>query len=245
MSVIVKGGGGSTAKELVNSTGAKLADLEKKGSGKVSVVGGLGNTPPEKVLQGSIYSDESGVRRTGTMEDITPELNTQSDLIKEIRAMLVGRVTEANATPEDILKGKKAYVGEKLVTGVLEKGIELLGGYPKMSTGSFTVTNSANNFTLNHELGETPKLIIVYASAEDLDKSMTANAYYFMIGTPQKWGGLFKPNGGSYLSCSATGAKSNETENSLNIKTTGLGSSGQSLTIYWKSGVTYNWIAFA
>ena len=245
MSVIVKGGGGSTAKELVNATGTKLADLEKKGAGKVSVVGGLGNTPPEKVLQGSIYSDESGVRRTGTMEDISPDLNTQSDLIKEIRAMLVGRVTEANAKPEDILKGKKAYVGEKLITGVLEKGIELLGGYPKMSTGSFAVTNSANNFTLNHELGETPKLIIVYVSAEDLDKSMAANAYYFMIGTPERWGGVFKPQGGSYLSCSATGAKSNETANSLNIKTTGLGSSGQSLTIYWKSGVTYNWVAFA
>lgn len=114
-----------------------------------------------------------------------------------------------------------------------------------MSTGSFAVTNSANNFTLNHELGETPKLIIVYVSAEDLDKSMAANAYYFMIGTPERWGGVFKPQGGSYLSCSATGAKSNETANSLNIKTTGLGSSGQSLTIYWKSGVTYNWVAFA
>ena len=119
MSVIVKAGGGSIAKELVNATGTKLADLEKAGSGKVKVVGGLGNTPPEKVLQGSIYSDESGVRRTGTMEDITPDLNTQSDLIKEIRAMLVGRVTEANAKPEDILKGKKAYVGEKLVEGTL------------------------------------------------------------------------------------------------------------------------------
>lgn len=113
------GGGAGSAKELVNATGTKLADLEKAGSGKVKVVGGLGNTPPEKVLQGSIYSDESGVRRTGTMEDITPDLNTQSDLIKEIRAMLVGRVTEANATPEDILKGKKAYVGEKLVEGTL------------------------------------------------------------------------------------------------------------------------------
>ena len=119
MSIIVKGGGGSTAKELVNSTGTKLADLEKAGSGKVKVAGGLGNTPPEKVLQGSIYSDESGVRRTGTMEDITPDLNAQSDLIKEIRAMIVGRATEANATPEDILKGKKAYVGGKLVEGTL------------------------------------------------------------------------------------------------------------------------------
>ena len=113
------GGGAGSAKELLNASGSKIADLESRGSGKVSVVGGLGNTPPEKVLQGSIYSDESGVRRTGTMEDITPDLNTQSDLIKEIRAMLVGRVTEANATPEDILKGKKAYVGEKLVEGTL------------------------------------------------------------------------------------------------------------------------------
>ncbi len=113
------GGGAGSAKELLNASGSKIADLESRGSGKVSVIGGLGNTPPEKVLQGSIYSDESGVRRTGTMEDITPDLNAQSDLIKEIRAMLVGRVTEANATPEDILKGKKAYVGEKLIEGTL------------------------------------------------------------------------------------------------------------------------------
>lgn len=166
MSIIVKGGGGSTAKELVNATGTKLADLEKKGAGKVSVVGGLGNTPPEKVLQGSIYSDEGGVRRTGTMEDITPDLTTQSDLIKEIRAMLVGRVTEANATPEDILKGKKAYVGEKLVTGVLE----LLAtgmGYTKQSSGIVTKTTKDGKMTIPHELGVIPKIVVAaYVGSE-------------------------------------------------------------------------------
>ena len=166
MSVIVKAGGGSIAKELVNATGTKLADLEKKGSGKVSVVGGLGNTPPEKVLQGSIYSDESGVRRTGTMEDITPDLTTQSDLIKEIRAMLVGRVTEANAKPEDILKGKKAYVGEKLVTGVLD----LLAtgmGYTKQSSGIVTKTTKDGKMTIPHELGVIPKIVVAaYVGSE-------------------------------------------------------------------------------
>lgn len=71
MSVIVKGGGGSTAKELVNSTGAKLADLEKKGSGKVSVVGGLGGASPADVLSGKTFTSESGVRQTGTFKPNT------------------------------------------------------------------------------------------------------------------------------------------------------------------------------
>lgn len=176
MSVIVKGGGGSTAKELVNATGTKLADLEKAGSGKVKVVGGLGNTPPEKVLQGSIYSDESGVRRTGTMEDITPDLNTQSDLIKEIRAMLVGRVTEANAKPEDILKGKKAYVGEKLVTGVLEKGVDLLKatGLTKICEEKVTFSNVNSVTEIRHSLGVEPKLALFLP---DMTKGLTADSY--------------------------------------------------------------------
>lgn len=160
------GGGAGSAKELLNASGSKIADLESRGSGKVSVVGGLGNTPPEKVLQGSIYSDESGVRRTGTMEDITPDLNTQSDLIKEIRAMLVGRVTEANAKPEDILKGKKAYVGEKLVTGVLD----LLAtgmGYTKQSSGIVTKTTKDGKMTIPHELGVIPKIVVAaYVGSE-------------------------------------------------------------------------------
>ena len=180
MSVIVKGGGGSTAKELVNSTGAKLADLEKKGSGKVSVVGGLGNTPPEKVLQGSIYSDESGVRRTGTMEDITPELNTQSDLIKEIRAMLVGRVTEANATPEDILKGKKAYVGEKLVTGVLEPVyLKEMFGYSKISikTLTFSSDESARNKILEHGLGAKPSAVLLFSAFNPMTSKTNSLIY--------------------------------------------------------------------
>jgi len=171
MSVIVKAGGGSTAKELVNATGTKLADLEKKGSGKVSVVGGLGNTPPEKVLQGSVYSDESGVRRTGTMEDITPDLNTQSDLIKEIRAMLVGRVTEANATPEDILKGKKAYVGEKLVTGVLEP----LAG---IDFGEVVLSEDIETISVSHRLGVIPKYVLLFP---DLGQKYSSEYTWFIL----------------------------------------------------------------
>ena len=185
MSVIVKAGGGSIAKELVNATGTKLADLEKKGSGKVSVVGGLGNTPPEKVLQGSIYSDESGVRRTGTMEDITPDLNTQSGLIKEIRAMLVGRVTEANAKPEDILKGKKAYVGEKLVTGVLEKGVPLsLFGFSKfvVEEVSFSEDYSTSS-PISHSLGDEPKAVYIFTNA---DASTTTTRHYTKEGFANK-----------------------------------------------------------
>ncbi len=68
MSSSVRGAGGAAAKELVNSSGKKIADLESRGSGKVSVIGGLGTTSPDKVLVGNVYSDESGVRRVGTLK---------------------------------------------------------------------------------------------------------------------------------------------------------------------------------
>lgn len=111
-------------------------------------------------------SDAFLTRRGGGGEDLTPELTEQSALISQIRAMLVGRVTEANATPEDILKGKKAYVGEKLVTGVLEllaTGI----GYTKQSSGIVTKTVKDGKMTIPHELGAIPKVVIaVYTGSE-------------------------------------------------------------------------------
>lgn len=172
MSIIVKGGGGSTAKELVNATGTKLADLEKKGAGKVSVVGGLGNTPPEKVLQGSIYSDESGVRRTGTMEDVTPEVTAQETLIDEIMTALVGKVQGANARADKILAGYKAYVGRQLVEGTYEpidpvSAISQVFGMSKCTYGTITLSaNQTSAYTLTHNLGEQPKLFILYTDAD-------------------------------------------------------------------------------
>lgn len=185
MSSSVRGAGGAAVKELVNSSKKKIADLKKAETGKVMVVGGLGNTPPEKVLQGSIYSDEGGVRRTGTMEDITPDLTTQSDLIKEIRAMLVGRAIEANATPEDILKGKKAYVGEKLITGVLEKGVPLsLFGFSKfvVEEVSFSEDYSTSS-PISHSLGAEPKAVYIFTNA---DASTTTTRRYTKEGFANK-----------------------------------------------------------
>lgn len=220
------GGGAGSAKELLNASGSKIADLESRGSGKVSVVGGLGNTPPEKVLQGSIYSDESGVRRTGTMEDITPDLNTQSDLIKEIRAMLVGRVTEANAKPEDILKGKKAYVGEKLVIGVLEKGA---------AKGTLKLSANQNSVTIDHGLGVTPKGFYMIGGDGGWLAANAWGAFYpckqatYPIGMGYMYNNKITQNHGG------TGDGVNDKQIKLIVP--------QNLT--FSSSVTYNWIAFA
>ena len=58
--------------------------------------------------------------KISALENVTPEVTAQTALITEITESLVGKVTGANATPEDILEGKCAYVGQKLVEGNLK-----------------------------------------------------------------------------------------------------------------------------
>ena len=130
-------------------------------------------------------SDAFLTRRGGGGEDLTPELTEQSALISQIRAMLVGRVTEANATPEDILKGKKAYVGEKLVTGVLEKGVPLsLFGFSKfvVEEVSFSEDYSTSS-PISHSLGDEPKAVYIFTNA---DASTTTTRHYTKEGFANK-----------------------------------------------------------
>ncbi len=126
-------------------------------------------------------SDAFLTRRGGGGEDLTPELTEQSALISQIRAMLVGRVTEANATPEDILKGKKAYVGEKLVTGVLEPvNVAKLFGYTKVAVSEF-VFPSRNEMitpTFTHSLGVIPKFFFLLSESDQISKNEIRGACF-------------------------------------------------------------------
>lgn len=56
----------------------------------------------------------------GGGEDVSEEVAVQTPLIQQIREMIVGKATDANATEDKIVKGYSAYVGQKLVNGNLE-----------------------------------------------------------------------------------------------------------------------------
>lgn len=62
----------------------------------------------------------ANVNNKGSGENVTPEVQTQTPLITEILEGLVGKVTTANATPETILEGYSAYVGQELVVGTMK-----------------------------------------------------------------------------------------------------------------------------
>lgn len=53
----------------------------------------------------------------GGGENVTPEVQTQTPLIEDIKESLVGKATGANATEDTILEGYSAYVGQELVVG--------------------------------------------------------------------------------------------------------------------------------
>ena len=53
----------------------------------------------------------------GGGENVTPEVQTQTPLIEDIKESLVGKATGANATEDTILEGYSAYVGQELVEG--------------------------------------------------------------------------------------------------------------------------------
>lgn len=53
----------------------------------------------------------------GGGEDVSEEVAVQTPLIQQIREMIVGKATDANATEDTIVKGYSAYVGQKLVNG--------------------------------------------------------------------------------------------------------------------------------
>ena len=96
-------------------------------------------------------------------ENISAEVAAQPAMVAQIKENLVGKETGANATPETILEGYSAYVGQKLVTGTYKPGMidPSAFGYTKMATG-VALVSSTGSLTIGHNLGERAKKIICY-----------------------------------------------------------------------------------
>lgn len=166
MSIIVKGGGGSTAKELVNSSGKKIADLESRGSGKVSVIGGLGTTTPSKVLQGEVFSTDDEVAQIGTYtvptetKTVTPKATQQ--VITPSAGKYLSRVTvngDSDAVPINIRKGVNIFGVDGSFNGVEIKGVtEERTADEQIAEGNFVeFVNSFNTKMLTHKGNLTSK----------------------------------------------------------------------------------------
>ena len=82
----------------------------------------------------------------GGGENVTAEVAEQTPLIQQIRETIVGKATLANATPDKIVKGYSAYVGQELVNGTLEPltGIDF---------GTVTLSSEQTSVVIEHSLG--------------------------------------------------------------------------------------------
>ena len=93
--------------------------------------------------------------KSGGGENVTPEVQAQSPLVTEILESLVGKVTLANATPETILEGYSAYVGQRLIQGTrpdVSRSIDF---------GTVTLSEQVATITVGHNLKVIPKYVIL------------------------------------------------------------------------------------
>lgn len=104
-------------------------------------------------------------------ENVTPEVNEQGPLIQELRESLMGKIGDANATPEDMFENKSAYVGQKLVQGnvpeTLRQAVDFLAmGFSKVAVDKITypsdVSLSASYVSVGHSLGVIPQIYILF-----------------------------------------------------------------------------------
>lgn len=93
--------------------------------------------------------------KSGGGENVTPEVTAQTPLVTEILESLVGKVTLANATPETILEGYSAYVGQQLIKGRLENLSR------KIDFGEVTLTAASSRLSISHNLGVVPSYVFV------------------------------------------------------------------------------------
>ena len=117
----------------------------------------------------------------GAVEDVTPEVTTQTGLIESIKTQLVGKATGANATADKILEGFSAWVNGQLVQGTLKEGVALsMFGCTKMAVDKIIPTSnieSVSSTPFKHSLGEVPKYAFLRASS----RSNSTDGYYEII----------------------------------------------------------------
>lgn len=94
--------------------------------------------------------------QTQLIEDMTASLNTMTE-------SLVGKATGANATPETILKGYSAYVGQELIEGTMNEGVDLTGagGFTKFAVDKIVFSSRQQMPKISHSLGVKPKISLL------------------------------------------------------------------------------------
>ena len=117
------------------------------------------------------------------MEDVTPEVTTQTPIIQNITEALVGKAQGATATADKILEGFSAYVGQELVNGIATKsGLYVWKRWKIESeqvTLSFSVLNSRSPYQLKVDCDNEVALKIESASSfVGLHGIWNGNGYY-------------------------------------------------------------------
>lgn len=110
--------------------------------------------------------------KAGGGENVTPEVTAQTPFVTEILESLVGKVTLANATPETILQGYSAYVGQQLIQGTrpdISRSIDF---------GSVTLPELSETITVNHGLGAIPKYVVLIP---ELGQTYSSACTWFII----------------------------------------------------------------
>ena len=137
-----------------------------------AVFSGIGDAIREKSeTTASIPHTEMGnaIRNLSIGEDLTAEVMAQPAMVANIIESLVGKATGANATPETILEGYSAYVGQKLIEGIASAGIDIAAmfGCSKYAVDEVTFSSRTewNGATISHSLSEKPKAFILVAES--------------------------------------------------------------------------------
>lgn len=137
--------------------------------------------------------------------------NTQFHSTEQKAEHTIGIYTEATSeillqektvTENGVVEPDEGFDGlSKVIVDVLASG----GGNAKIASGTFTGKGgSAGNgstavFTMNHNLGATPDMILIWCNG-----TITTTAFgmlYFVIGVPEKMGALVATNVNKYYQC--------------------------------------------
>ncbi len=179
--------------------------------------------------------------KSGGGENVTPEVQAQSPLVTEILESLVGKVTLANATPEAILEGYSAYVGQMLIEGKLKKGVDLFTatGCTKASVSEVTFASIAAGADFLHDLGENPKFAMVLCDATSPSK-YEVNTFLYSGGWRTS-NGVHVPNSTSHVD-----SNGNVTSvSNISIISSSRSVSFRNTTYKFAAGVKYTIVAMA